>query len=214
MAQAAEVQVRGALREQILRGDLIAGQRLVEFDLAEQFGVTRGSVRSALIDLTGEGLVERIPHRGARVRVVTIEEAIEITECRMVLEGLCAAKAASRASDADVKELTTLAERMREAASTGDLLAYSDLNHKLHRRIREISGQQTATATIERLRGQIVRLQFRLALRPGRVSASLPEHEKIVQAIARRDAAAAERAMRTHLRSVISALKATREGPA
>ena len=50
-------------------------------------------MRAALIDLTAEGPVERIPHRGARVPVVSRDEAVADTKCRMVLEWLCAAKA-------------------------------------------------------------------------------------------------------------------------
>jgi DNA-binding GntR family transcriptional regulator len=68
------------------------GQRLVEADLAEQYGVVRSGVRAALLDLSAEGLVERIPQRGSRVRTLSLEEAIEVTEARMVLESLCAAK--------------------------------------------------------------------------------------------------------------------------
>jgi DNA-binding GntR family transcriptional regulator len=200
--------VRDGLRNQILRGELAPGQRLVEADLADQFGVTRASVRSALIELTSEGMVERPQHRGARVRVVTLDEAIEITECRMALEGLCAAKAAEQRTGPAGGELLALVQSMREVVAAGDVLAYSDLNHRLHQRIREISGQRTAAQTIERLRGQSVRHQFRLALQPGRSAASLLEHERIVAAILNRDPAAAEQAMRTHLRSVIEALKA------
>lgn len=200
-----------ALRQQMSRGDLVPGQRLVEADLATQFGATRASVRAALIDLAAEGLVERIQNRGARVRVVSLDEAVEITECRMVLEGLCAAKAAQRASKADIEALRELARAMRKAVGAGDVLAYSDLNHTLHERIRDISGQRTAARTIERLRGQLVRHQFRLALRPGRPAASLPEHERIVRAIAARDPAAAEQAMRDHLLSVIDALAQARD---
>src|SRR5690348_189599 len=72
------------------------GQRLVEEELAGTLGVTRASLRAALFDLTAEGLVERIPNRGARVRTISVDEAVAIIECRMVLEGLCAAKAAGR----------------------------------------------------------------------------------------------------------------------
>src|ERR1700688_2237094 len=82
------------LRQAILAGDMAPGQRLIEEELAGMLGVTRASLRGALFDLAAEGLVERIPNRGARVRVVTIAEAVAITECRMALEGLCAAKAA------------------------------------------------------------------------------------------------------------------------
>jgi DNA-binding GntR family transcriptional regulator len=203
-----------SLREEILRGDLAPGQRLVEAELAAQIGVARASVRSALIELTNEGLVERVQHRGARVRVVTLAEAIEITECRMVLEGLCAAKAAERVSEQEVRELKALTRSMREVVSAGDLLAYSNLNQKLHQRVREISAQRTAAQTIERLRGQFVRHQFRLALQPGRPSTSLVEHEHIVAAIANRDPAAAEQAMRAHLSSVIEALKTANQSRA
>ncbi len=200
--------VRDGLRDQVLRGELAPGQRLVEADLAHQFGVTRASVRSALIELASEGIVERPQHRGARVRVVTLDEAIEITECRMALEGLCAAKAAERSTGPTAEELLTLVRAMREVVAAGDVLAYSSLNHQLHQRIREISGQRTAAQTIERLRGQSVRHQFQLALQPGRPAASLLEHERVVAAIVSRDPAAAEQAMRAHLGSIIVALRA------
>src|SRR5579862_3269688 len=65
-----------ALRLSILGGDYSPGQRLVEEELAAVFGVTRASLRAALLDLTAEGLVERVPNRGARVRVVSTEEAV------------------------------------------------------------------------------------------------------------------------------------------
>ena len=84
------------LRRAILAGDMAPGQRLVEEELAGLLGVTRASLRAALFDLAADGLAERIPNRGARVRAVTVAEAVAITECRMALEGLCAAKAAER----------------------------------------------------------------------------------------------------------------------
>src|SRR6201994_4886145 len=74
------------LRRAILAGDMAPGQRLVEEELATMTGVTRASLRAALFDLTAEGLVERIPNRGARVRTISVDEAVAIIECRMVLE--------------------------------------------------------------------------------------------------------------------------------
>ncbi|MEV4597856.1 GntR family transcriptional regulator [Amycolatopsis sp. NPDC049253] len=198
-----------ALRAALLAGDVVPGQRLVEAELAETFGVTRASMRAALIDLTAEGLVERIPHRGARVRVVSIEEAVAITECRMVLEGLCAAKAAEKATDDEIDSLRELAVRLRSAVDEGESMKYSELNRELHRTVREIAGQTVAAEMLERLHGQIVRHQFRLAMRAGRPHVSLPEHLAIIDAIARRDPDAAEQAARAHLRSVITALRET-----
>ena len=69
--EAARAHAFASLRQAILSGDLTPGQRLVEEDLAGTLGVTRQSLRAALLDLAAEGLVERIPNRGARVRVVS-----------------------------------------------------------------------------------------------------------------------------------------------
>jgi DNA-binding GntR family transcriptional regulator len=194
------------LRTAILDGDVGPGQRLVEDELATTYQVTRASARAALIDLAGEGLVERIPHRGARVRVVTVAEAVAITECRMVLEGLCAAKAADRATAADLAALDGIGAGMREAVGAGDPVRYSALNRELHRLVREVAGQPVAAELLGRLHAQIVRHQFRLSLRPGRPQVSMPEHLAIIDTITRRDPAAAEAAARAHLASVIAAL--------
>ncbi|MBZ6080476.1 GntR family transcriptional regulator [Streptomyces olivaceus] len=197
----------GQLRQAILRGEMAPAQRLVENELAEQFGVTRASIRAALIDLEAQGLVERIRNRGSRVRVVTVEEAVAITECRLVLEGLCAAKAAAAVDDGQVARLRDLGSAMRTAVAAGEPLTYSDLNHELHARIREFSGQQTAVELLERLNAQLVRHRFQLALRPGRPQQSLKEHLAMVEAIEARDPQAAEAAVRAHLTSVIEALR-------
>jgi DNA-binding GntR family transcriptional regulator len=194
------------LRQAILGGDMAPGQRLVEEELAGMLAVTRASLRAALFDLTAEGLVERIPNRGARVRVITLDEAVAITECRMALEGLCAAKAAERVTEAQAGRLRQLGEELERSVADGELLKYSALNHQLHRLIREMSGQAVAVALLERLNGQLVRHQFQLSLRPGRPQASLPEHLAIISAITERRPAEAEAAARRHLRSVISAL--------
>jgi DNA-binding GntR family transcriptional regulator len=195
------------IRDAIVHGDFVPNQRLVEADLSEQFGASRATVRSALVELANEGLVERVQNRGARVRAVSLAEAIEISEVRMVLEGLCAAKAAERIGRVEVKELKGIGRAMRAAVSGGDVIGYSQLNQQLHRRVREIGGQDTARDVLERLRAQSVRHQFRLAMHPGRPTISLPEHLAIIEAICAGDPAAAEAAARNHLRSVIDALR-------
>jgi DNA-binding GntR family transcriptional regulator len=86
-----DVAMLDALRAAILDGEFAAGQRLVEVDLCERFGASRFAVRAAIPVLASEGLVELQRHRGARVRVITLAEAIEITEVRRLLEGLTAA---------------------------------------------------------------------------------------------------------------------------
>ena len=198
-----------ALRKAVLDGDLVSGQRLVEPDLAESLGVSRSSVRAALIDLAADGLVERIPNKGARVRVVPLEEATAILECRMMLDALCAAKAAEQATPAQVEQLQEIVRGMRRAVEEGEPLKYSELNTELYRTIRAFSGQDVAARLLERLQEQVIRHQFRLSLRPGRPQEWLPDYLAIIDAIAARDPAAAEAATRAHLTSVIAAFRAT-----
>ena len=209
--------VADALRDAIVDGEFAPNQRLVEADLSERFGASRGSIRTALLELGAEGLVERVQNRGARVRAVSLAEAIEITEVRMVLEGLCAAKAATRLTEDDRDRLRGIGTAMQEAVRSGDLLGYSELNRQLHALIRRLGGQSTAQTILERLRGQNVRHQFRLALHPGRAAVSLPQHLEIIEAMCAGEAEAAEAAVRRHLHSVIETLpevSTTRSGEA
>lgn len=199
--------VQEALRSALLNGDMAPGQRLIEAELAEKLQVTRASVRSALLGLEADGLVERVPNRGARVRVVTIEEAVAVTECRMMLEGLCAAKAAERCTRTQIGVLSDLGAKMRQAVKDGEPLTYSGLNRELHSYVQSIAAQPVATDLLRRLNGQIVRHQFHLALRSGRPQVSLPQHLAIIDAISRHDPAAAEQAMRDHLSDVIEAYR-------
>lgn len=205
--EAARTRALASLRQAILTGDVVPGQRLVEEELAGALGVTRQSLRAALLDLTAEGLVERIPNRGARVRVISTEEAVAITECRMALEALCAAKAAVRVTDQEAAELRQLGDNLKNAVAGQDHVTYSELNRELHRRVVMISGQTVAIGLLERLHAQLVRHQFQLALRPGRPETSLAEHLAIASAVADRRPADAERAVRAHLASVIEALR-------
>jgi len=206
--EGARAHALATLRQAILSGDFAPGRRLVEEELAGTLGVTRQSLRAALLDLTAEGLVERIPNRGARVRVVTTEEAVAISECRMALEALCAVKAAERITDDEAGQLRELAENLKRSVAEGNPLKYSELNRELHRRVGVISRQTVAVGLLERLHAQLVRHQFQLALRPGRPEVSLPEHVAIAHAVADRRPADADLAVRAHLASVIEALQA------
>lgn len=203
------VNIAEKIRRSIQAGDFVPNQRLVEADLSEAYGASRASIREALVELTSEGLVERIQNRGARVRAVSLAEAIEISEVRMVLESLCAAKVAEHVTDEEIAILRRIGEDMSSAVASGDLEAYSRGNRELHAQVRTLSGQNTASSMIEKLRGQSVRHQYRLAMRPGRATVSLPEHLAIIDAICDHDPERAAAAMRTHLMSVIDELRAS-----
>src|SRR5690242_387932 len=110
------------LRMAIFHGKLTPGQRLVETELAARYETSRGAVREALVLLSNEGLVSRQRNRGAWVRPVSLAEAIEITEARAVLEGLCAAKAAAVVTKQDLREFKVIAKKMTDAVRAGDVV--------------------------------------------------------------------------------------------
>jgi DNA-binding GntR family transcriptional regulator len=195
------------LRMAIYHGELTPGQRLVEAELASRYETSRGAVREALALLCNEGLVTRERNRGATVRPVSLDEAIEITEVRAVLEGLCAAKAATLVTARERRELKAIGKQMAEAVDRNDIVEYSRTSQLLHTRVREIAQQATVAGILERLRYQSVRFQFHVALLPGRPAVGLAEHLAIIEAICAGDVDAAERAMREHLRSVMGALR-------
>ncbi|WP_211233220.1 GntR family transcriptional regulator [Solirubrobacter soli] len=195
-----------ALHARIVAGELSPGERLVEEELAEQLGESRGAIRTALLRLEHDRLVIRERNRGARVRRISAEEAVEILEARAALESLAAGYAAERRTDADVKELRKITAEMGKLLAAGELLAISERNARLHRRILEISQHTVAQEICARLNPQMVRFQFRTVLAPGRPSKSLTEHGAIVEAIAAGDRKAAEAAMRRHLSHVAKTL--------
>jgi DNA-binding GntR family transcriptional regulator len=200
------------LRQAIVSGELLPGERLLEEDLSARLGLGRAAVRMALVRLEHDGLVQRERHRGATVRRVSESEAVEILEARAALEGLAARHAAQNADDAAVAELRGIVADMQELRERGDLLGVSNLNARLHGLILDVSGHQTAKRLSQTLSSQLVRFQYRTVLLPGRSEHSYAEHTEIVEAIAAHDPEAAERAMRRHLSRVAEALRTHDDG--
>src|SRR6476620_564528 len=114
------------LRAAIVGGRLQPNERLVEADLIPLLHASRSAVRTALVRLVQEGLVEHEPHRGAKVRLVDEHEAAEILETRMVLEGLAARYAAQNATEERVAELQEILEGMRSSLDADDLIGASE----------------------------------------------------------------------------------------
>lgn len=196
-----------ALREAIVRGDIAPDARLVEADLSTTYDMSRGAVRTALIRLEQDGLVVRERHRGARVRRVGDDEAVEILQARAVLEGLAVSQVADRIDGGGIARLRACLFRQRELLEQGDLLGASDANAVLHATLLELSGHATAVRLIAALNAQTVRYQYRTILIPGRPAASVAEHAAIVEAVSSGDSAGAELAMRRHLFHVADAVK-------
>ena len=201
-AQAAESVVEyaiGALRERIRDGRLAEGQRLVVADVTRDLGVSNGPVREAIRRLTGEGLVEITPHRGAAVRAFTGRDVREIFQVREVLEGLAARLAAERIDVSDGRaRLLALQNETKTAMSAGAYIAH---NQSFHELIYGLGGNERVREQARQLTLPIYRRRIHNLMDPAYARNSALEHTLIVEAILDGDGAGAERAMRNHIRN-------------
>lgn len=195
------------LRKRIFSGEFGPGQRLIETDLIEVLGASRGAIRKALVELETEGLVVRTENRGAKVRRTTVDEALQVTEARRALEELCASAAAASVTNDDRDRLNDILDRMRLAVSQERALDYSLLNAEFHQAVSAIGHQGVAAELIAGLRNRAAHHQFRLSLLGGRMEESLVEHEEIAAAICAGDPKVAGQAMHEHLESVAASIK-------
>lgn len=209
--QLTRTEVVSEIRERILNGDLVPGQRLVEAEVRELLNTSRGTVRAALEDLAHEGLIERIANRGARVRVVSLSEALDIVEVRMAVEALCVARAAERITDAEIKELRKLADELQDCADKSDIAGYAAHTQTIFETYVRIADQPVAADVLARLRAQSSRHRYRLTFRAGRFKVSLPYWLEIIDAICRRAPKEAEAALRRHVENVRESMKAVAE---
>ena len=206
---------------QIAEGVFAVGDRLPsERELALAYGVSRPTVREAVLALELDGLVE--VRKGVGVFVVANsprggEAAVtdigpfELLEARRAFEGEACAVAASRIRDQDLEDLESI---LQEIDFSGDVLAAEDADRRFHIRIAEITGNSAMHAVVEMLWEARDRSpQYRLLTdkaHEARVVPSEDEHGKILSALRSRDPAKARSAMRSHISRVVdSLLKAT-----
>src|SRR6266567_2121693 len=175
------------LREAIMKEELLPNERLIEMDLAQSLGAGRAAIRTALARLEQEGLVQRERYRGARVRLVSEAEAVEILEVRAALESLTARYAALNATPEDSDTLLTLLAEQRHCIDEGDLLHASEFNARLHQTLLHMAHHATANRLLDMLKSQNVRFQYRTILVPGRPERSYQEHRAIIEAVASHD---------------------------
>jgi DNA-binding GntR family transcriptional regulator len=195
------------LKRDIMEGVYTPRQRLIETEIAKDLGVSRATLRAALIRLQHEGFVEIQPNRGAQVRSFSVEEATRILQVREVLEGLAAGLAAEKATAAQLAELHDMVVEMENTLAADDLLGHLPLVGRFHQRIMEVAGNEFIDQFLDMLRAPLIRHQFRVILVPGRKDESLAEHREILTYLVRGDATGAERAMRRHIAELRNSLQ-------
>ena len=195
-----------ALRAMVISGKIPAGNRINEAELAEQMGISRGPLREAIQRVSAEGLIEFRRNRGAFVREIAIDDIRLIYEVREVFESAAAKRAARVAGDdeiADVERQVAQVNTIVDSASANSRASLSrvlELNNDFHITILEICQNPYFLRYGNDLHVQlkIARLQSESSVE--RAREVVDEHQAVVDALVRRDAAAAGRAMGKHLK--------------
>jgi DNA-binding GntR family transcriptional regulator len=190
------------LKDAIMNGVYMPNQRLIEAEVTQALGVSRTTLRAALIRLHEEGLVEIEVNRGARVRAFSLDEAAQILLVREVLEGLAAVIAIEKMTAEDLATLRDVVVEMEDALSTDDVMRYAALNGRFHKIILDAADHEIVTRFLGSLQYPLIRYQFGSILVPGRRDASLAEHQAILAALERKDAVELERVARLHVSNV------------
>jgi DNA-binding GntR family transcriptional regulator len=185
------------LRTAVLNGEFRPGMILVETAVAEKYGVSRTPVREALRALEKDGILQQ---RGRHlvVRVTTLEEVLEIYDCRIVLEGVAAGWAARARTDNDLQLLELALEQMTRAADASPF-EKATVNHAFHERLWRSSHNLTLVDLLARLEVHIRRYPEPTVSQPGRWEEAVAEHAAIIQAIWGRDEEEAARLSREHM---------------
>ncbi len=189
--------IREQLRAQIAEGVWAPGTRLVERELAAEFGVSRVPVREALRALESEGFIQLLPRRGAVVRDLTRSVVADLFDIREVLEALVARLAAERIHDEGLAELRGVVEDGRRAVDADDHAWAGAANTTFHETLLRLSGNDSLRSLLEPLTGRL-RWLFRQSTDLRRVQA---EHEQLLAALAMHDADLAAAVAVAHVRA-------------
>jgi DNA-binding GntR family transcriptional regulator len=199
--------VASYLEAAVLDGRIEPGVWLREVDLAKQLGVSRTPLREAFLLLVKKGLLEVVPRRGARVRLISDDELTDILSVRLALDGRAAKLAAERLAEGGGNKLERIVGAQRSALRRNERSRFHDLGQKLHAAIYLEAGNPKLQSIYESLaiEGALHRLS-NLSL-PGEMETTLADHEKIVAAIVSGNGEAARAAAEAHIGRVFKTLR-------
>jgi GntR family transcriptional regulator of vanillate catabolism len=201
------------LRDMVLSGELVPGERIVEIPFAARLGVSRTPLRLALIELESEGLLERLPTRGYRVRAFSLDDIADAVDVRGVLEGMAARIVAERGvTETELAGMTEAVRRGRDLlnidARTGrapDAEAWRAVNEQFHRVLVAAANNRALTSALEHNNkipmagpGALPLPETPTDLEITFVRRAQDDHEDLLSAIVQREGARAEAIMREH----------------
>jgi DNA-binding GntR family transcriptional regulator len=203
-----DAKVYNRLKAMILERKLLPGEKIPQEKLAQDLGISRTPLVSALKYLEKEKLVQSIPRRGFFVRLFTKQEMISIFELREVLEGLAARRAALNISDKEIDQLRDFFVSFQGLVDITDIKAYAKEDRRFHQFLLEIGAKEFLKSILENY--NIIIYSYQVISSEGLVQApneSIQDHLAIIEAVSRRDGESAENLMRNHLKKSIAILR-------
>jgi len=198
------------LRERIVEMELLPGTRIVEKDLAEEFGTSRTPVHEAVQRLAEEGLIDvqaRVGTFVSRIPLNTLEEAMLV---RGALEVAIIEKAAERMTPEGIQKLNVVLERQAQCVRESNRRGFFRTDEAFHATLAELSGYPGVWQIILEVKTQIDRYRLLTLPLEGRMTEVLAEHRAVIDALASNNPKRAVRAMREHLDHVLPVLEITR----
>jgi len=190
------------LIEAIVSGQIAQGKKISEPELARHYGVSRGPLREAILKLQGMGLVERVPHVGARVVQLNPQQLIDIYSVREALEGMACRLAATQLSNQQLSELKNLLEHHQQYLQQHQGKAYFEQHGDFDFHYLIIKGsnnQYLVNLLCDELYHLLRMYRYQASKQVSRPERALQEHWAIWQALADRDGELAELLMRRHI---------------
>lgn len=195
------------LRDEIIRSEYPPSFSLTENELAKRFGACRNTIKKALLMLEADKLVTMEKNKGAKIKSFSIDEVLEFLEIREELESFIIRNAIRNITGDQIKELSSLLERMTELKEEKNLIEYSNCNKQFHDVIYSACSNKAAVDLTLHLKDQMKKYNGKTILAPGRDDSSLTEHTQILKAIKNRDEKTAELYMRIHIRNMANTFK-------
>lgn len=187
------------LKRQILVGEIPPGSRMMEVELADDMGVSRTPVREAIRKLEKEGLVTIEPRRGAYASDISIKDIEDVLEVRQDLEGMAAALAALKATDAQKEELRQATEEYRKAVETGNVKEIIKRDEAFHKIIVSCSDNNTLINLVSQIQELALRFRYLYYDDFTRFNSQPTEHKEIIDAIISGDSERARQAADEHI---------------
>jgi DNA-binding GntR family transcriptional regulator len=191
-------EVTNRVRDMIVDGRLVPGERIPELDIAKALGVSRTPLREALKVLASEGLVELLPQRGAVVKVFTRKDAQDMLAVIALLEEFAGREACAAPQD-EIDAIVALHERMCAHFRRGERPEYFRVNQEIHDAIVQAADNPTLTMVHGILRKRMRRIRYVGNSSPENWQAAMREHDGFIEALKARDGVRLGRLMREHL---------------